>query len=66
MDKKQPKTTQKSPHPTRYPKEVQIECVNLLKQGMSIDEVIVNTKKVKIIRIIYQFSFVFLLKTLQF
>lgn len=40
MKKKQPKTTQKSSHPTRYPKEIQLECVNLLKQGLSVVEVI--------------------------
>ena len=41
MEKKEQKTIHKTLNPRvkSYPKEIQLECVKLLKEGLSIDEV---------------------------
>jgi hypothetical protein len=41
MEKKEQKTPSKAPNPRvqSYPKEIQLECVKLLKDGLSIDAV---------------------------
>ena len=41
MEKKEQKTTPQTLNPRvkSYPKEIQLECVKLLKEGLSIDEV---------------------------
>ena len=44
MEKKEQKTTPKifNPRVRSYSKDIQLECVKLLKEGLSIDEVVVK------------------------
>ena len=44
MDKKEQKTIPKTQNPrgASYSKEIKMECVKLLKEGLSVDEVVVK------------------------